>query len=141
MTFGEILPLVKYNEYVSSLGNLGDDFIEVTFFYTYYSKKTSSFHTVEINPGEYGTLGIWFEDFDNDIDRDDYDEGVETTEMWNEPTEDNTIANWMAHLVWLGPSYDWPDWPELHTDDVEVVKSACNRLYARIEEYKKEHGQ
>ena len=102
MTLEEILPLVEYNEYVSSLGNLGDDFIEVT----YYSKETSSFHIVEINPGEYGTLRIWFEDFDNNIDRDDYNEGVETTEMWNEPTEDDKIANWMAHIVWLGPSYN-----------------------------------
>ena len=139
MTLEEILPLVRYNDYVSSLGNLGDDFIEVTFFFFYYSKESASFHTVEINPG--CASEIWFEDFDNDIDRDDYDEGIETTETWYEPTEDDKIANWMAHLVWLGPSYDWPDWPELHTDDVEVVKSACSRLYARIEEYKKEHEQ
>lgn len=142
MTFEEIKPILLNLEYMTCLGNLGDDFIEVTFFYTYWNKTTQSFHTVEVsNPDRCGRNEFFFEDFDNEIDRDDYDEGIEDTDAWFIPEEDDLLANWMAHLCWLGPSYEWPEYPELDTDDLDVVNSACSKLFKRIEDYKKEHGQ
>lgn len=141
MTFEEIKPiLLNYFSYTTNLGELGDDLIKVTFFYTYWSKKSESFHTVEVSPnGDFSDF--FFEDFDNEISRDDYDEGIEYPDVWSLPEEDDLQANWMAHIVWLGPSYDWPDYPELDTDELDVVLSACNKLFKRVEEYKKEHEQ
>ena len=140
MTFEEIKPLVIDYKFISRLKNLGDDFIEVTFFYTYWNKTTQSFHTVEVNPdGDFSDF--FFEDFNNEISRDDYDEGIEYPDVWSLPEEDDLQANWMAKIIWLGPSYDWPNYPELDTDELNVVLSACSGLYKRIKDYKKEHGQ
>lgn len=135
MTFEEIKPILLNLSYLPQLGYLGDDFIEVTFFYTYWNKTSHSFHTVEVVPTS--NEEFFFEDFDNDIKRDDYDEGVEIADTWHLPEEDDILANWMAHLCWLGPSYDWPEYPELDTDDLDIVNSACSKLLKRIEDYKR----
>lgn len=140
MTLNDIKPFIRLNNYITACGNMGDDFLEVLFFYEYYHIGTCSMHTVEVRPSDYGSK-LFFQDFDNRFDRDDYDEGIETSDTWSDPEKDDIEANWSAQITWLGPSYDYPDWPTITTDEKYVFKSATRRFYSRILKVISEHDR